>query len=72
MKKVFKLEELDCPVCASKMEEGIKKLNGVKSASVSFIQQQLVLEAEEAEFEKVLKETVKLCKKIEPDCEIVL
>ena len=29
MKKKFKLEDLDCANCAAKMEEAIKKIEGV-------------------------------------------
>ena len=54
------------------MEEGIKKLSGVNDATVNFLAQKLVLDAEDDKFDAVLKEAVKICKKIEPDCEIVL
>ena len=37
MKKVFKLEDLDCANCAAKMERAIAKINGVASANVSFM-----------------------------------
>ena len=37
MKKTFALEDLDCANCAAKMENGIKKLDGVKDCSVSFM-----------------------------------
>ena len=46
MKKKFKLQDLDCANCAAKMEEAIKKIDGVTDASVSFMTQKLVLEAE--------------------------
>ncbi|MBO4562266.1 MAG: cation transporter [Clostridia bacterium] len=72
MKKTFKLIDLDCANCAAKMETGIKKLEGVKDASVSFITQKMTVEADDAQFDAVMKKVVKLCRKIEPDCEIVL
>ena len=72
MKKTFKLQDLDCANCAAKMETAIKKLDGVTDASVSFMTQKLVLEADDARFDAILKEVVKACKKVEPDCEIVL
>ena len=37
MKKVFKLNDLDCANCAAKMEAAIQKLDGVKSATISFM-----------------------------------
>ncbi len=72
MKKKFKLENLDCANCAAKMEEGIKKIPGVSSATVSFMMQKLTIEAEEERFDEIMKQAVSVCKKIEPDCTIVL
>lgn len=37
MKKKFKLMDLDCANCAAKMEDAIKKIDGVNDATVSFI-----------------------------------
>lgn len=72
MRKTYELIDLDCAHCAAKMEEGILKIDGVKFASVSFIMQKLTLEANDEDFDEILKRAVKICKKIEPDCEIVL
>lgn len=72
MKKVFKLEDLDCAHCAQKMEDGIKKIDGVIDAKVNFIMQKMTLEAEDAKFDEVLKEAARICKKIEPDCRIIV
>ena len=71
MKKVFKLHELDCANCAAKMENAIKNIEGVKSASISFMTQKLVLEADDDRFEAVLDEAQRACKKFEPDCVIL-
>lgn len=70
MKKKFKLIDLDCANCAAKMEEGIKKISGVKDASVSFMTQKLVLEADDDRFDEIMKEVVEVCAKVEPDCKI--
>ena len=72
MKKHFKLRDLDCANCAAKMEEAIKKLAGVNSATVSFMTQKLTLDADDARFDEILQQAVKICKKVEPDCTIVL
>lgn len=72
MKKRFKLTDLDCANCAAKMEEAIKKINGVQSAAVSFMAQKMTIEADEARFDSIMKEVVAVCKKIEPDCVIQL
>ena len=71
MKKTFKLIDLDCANCAAKMEDAIKKLPGVRDASVSFLTQKLTVDAEDDRFEEVMDQAVRLCRKIEPDCEIV-
>ena len=72
MKKRFNLTDLDCASCAAKMEQAIKKLPGVRDASVSFLTQKLTLDADDARFEEILKQAVKVCKKVEPDCVINL
>lgn len=71
MKKTFKCE-VDCANCAAKMEEAVKKISGVENARVNFMTQKFTLEAAEEVFDKVLDEAVKVCKKVEPDCEIEL
>ena len=71
MKKKFKLEDLDCANCAAKMEEAIKKLDGITSASVSFMQQKMTIEAEDdKDFDSIMDQVVKVCAKVEPDCKI--
>lgn len=72
MKKTFELEELDCAHCAAKMEDAIKKIDGVISANISFMTQKLTLEAADENFDKVLKAAQKAIRKIEPDCRIIL
>ena len=72
MKKKFKLTDLDCANCAAKMEAGIKKIDGVKDATVSFVMQKMTVEADDARFDDIMEEIVKVCKRVEPDCEIVL
>lgn len=72
MKKTFNLIDLDCANCARKMEEAIKKLDGVHDATVSFLTQKLTLDAEDERFDEILQAAAKCCKRVEPDCEIVL
>ena len=72
MKKVFKLNDLDCANCAAKMEAAIQKLDGVKSATISFMTQKLTLEVDDADFDKLLKAAQKCIIKVEPDCEIIV
>lgn len=72
MKKTFKLVDLDCANCAAKMEDAIKKLDGVQNASVSFMTQKMTIEADDAEFDAVVKRAVDCIKKVEPDCTVIL
>ena len=72
MKKTYKLEDLDCANCAAKMENAIAQMDGVQKVTVSFLAQKLTLEADDARFDEIVREMVKVCKKVEPDCEIVL
>lgn len=71
MKKVFKLEDLDCAACAAKMEDAIRKIEGVQDVSVNFMTQKLKLELEEENYDTIMKEIKKVCKKVEPDCTIL-
>ena len=72
MKKTFKLVDLDCANCAAKMEDAVKKIDGVTNASVSFMTQKMTIEADDGRFDEIVKLAVKACKKVEPDCEIIV
>ena len=73
MKKKFKLTDLDCANCAAKMEEAIKKIEGVADANVSFMTQKMKVEFADGSDEKaVMENVVKACKRVEDDCEIYL
>lgn len=72
MKKTFKLQNLDCANCASKIENGIRKLPDVTDVKVNFMGQKMVLEAADDKFNIVLEESKKIIKKLEPDVTIVL
>ncbi|MDO4274759.1 MAG: cation transporter [Eubacteriales bacterium] len=70
MKKTIKLVDLDCAHCAAKIEDAVKKIDGVKDCSVNFLSQKMVLEAEDSDFAEVRKKAEKLIRKIEPDVTI--
>ena len=72
MKKTYKIE-VDCANCANLMEEATKKTAGVADATVNFKTQKMIVEFEEGQDAKaVMKQVLKACKKVEPDCEIEL
>ena len=71
MKKIYQLENLDCANCAAKIENAVRKINGVTNASVSFMTQKLMIETD-ADLDQIMEEVKKVIRKVEPDCEIVL
>jgi len=71
MKKSFKIE-VDCANCANLVEEEVKKVAGVKSANVVFMTQKMKIEFDDdADVEAVMKEVLRVGKKVEPDFEII-
>ena len=71
MKKKFKLQDLDCANCAAKMEEAIKKIEGVNDASMSFMTQKLTIDAADDRFDAIMDGVEKVCAKGEPDMKIL-
>lgn len=69
MKKRYKFE-VDCANCAAKVEEAVKKIDGVNDATVNFMAQKMVLDADDARFDEILKEVIAVAKKVESDCEL--
>lgn len=70
MKKKYNMVDLDCANCAAKMEAAIQKIDGVKSAAVSFMAQKLTIEADEDQLDRILKEAQAAVKKIDSECSI--
>ena len=67
MRKVFKLEDLDCANCAAKMEDAINKIDGVEKATMSFMTQKLTIVADDERFDKIMDEVERVCARVEPD-----
>ena len=59
MKKKYNLTDLDCANCAAKMEDAIKKIDGVNNATVSFMAQKLTIDADDSRFDSIMKEVVR-------------
>ena len=70
MKKTYVLEGLNCAHCAAKIENEVRKINGVTSASVNFMTSKMVIEAEDAHLDEIEKSAVKAVKKFEPDVSV--
>ena len=72
MKKTYRIE-VDCANCANKMEDAACKIEGVQAATVNFMTQKMIVEfAQGQEPAGVMENVRRACKKVEPDCEIVL
>ena len=72
MRKTYKIE-VDCANCANLMEEAARKTTGVKSVTVNFMTQKMIVEFDEGcEPGAVMQDVLAACKKVEPDCEIFL
>lgn len=73
MRKTFKLQNLECANCATKMESDINKIEGVEKASISFMTQKLAITADVdgAGIEAIVDQAQSICSKYEPDCAIV-
>lgn len=70
MKKTYKIE-VDCANCANLMEQAAQKVSGVVTATVSYMTLKMTVEFEDGQNEAaVMKNVLKACRKIEPDCEI--
>ncbi|MDD4772256.1 MAG: cation transporter [Eubacteriales bacterium] len=72
MKYIFKLNNLGCVSCADKMERKIKKINGISLASIDFMTQKLLVEADSTQIEDIKTKIAAVIKKIEPDCTIAI
>ncbi|EPR10028.1 heavy-metal-associated domain-containing protein [Ruminiclostridium papyrosolvens] len=70
MKKNYRLNDLGCANCASKMEREISKLEGINSVTVNFMMQKLTIDAVDESFDDIMTSVQKIIKKIEPDCTI--
>jgi copper chaperone CopZ len=65
------MQDLDCANCARKMEDAIRKLEGVTEVHVNFLTQKMILTADDARFEDIVKEAVKCIRRVDPDCQVV-
>lgn len=72
MKKVFKIEGLDCAHCAASVENGVKKIDGVINAKVNFLTGKMIVEMNEEDSERIIKSAVAVCKDVEPDCSVTV
>ena len=72
MTKIFRLKDLDCANCAAKMEHCINKIAAINHVSVNYLTQKMMIDAKDEDYDSVMQQVVKICKKIEPDCQIIM
>ena len=71
MKKIFKIQGLDCANCALKIENTIRELENINNVSINFLTEKFLLDAKDEFFEEILEKSKKIISKIEPDAEIL-
>lgn len=69
MKKVVKIV-IDCANCAAELERALAKIDGVNEVSINFITQKMIIDIDDNNYQKIIKQIEKTKKKVEPDCEI--
>ena len=68
--KTYKIY-VDCANCAAKMEEAVRKTEGIADVTVNFMALKMNVEFEEgADEKKVLKKALKNARKVDDDIEI--
>ncbi|MEG2770000.1 MAG: cation transporter [Oscillospiraceae bacterium] len=71
MMKAFKIKNLDCANCAAKLEEEIRKVNGVNNVSIAFMTQKMMLDMETSDSDNIMREVKKAIRRTEPGCELI-
>ena len=71
MKKTLQLSELDCASCAARLETAIRGVEGVKAASINFVMQRLILEADDAAIDDVLTRVRQVVARTERGCAVL-
>lgn len=66
----FKIKGLDCANCAAELERALRKIEGIKNATISFMAERMELEYDENNEEEIIKKVKKVIKKEEPDVTI--
>lgn len=69
MRKIIKLQGLCCANCAARIEEGVKKLDGVKEVSLSFMTERLTMEVEDGRENELVEAARKIAAKVEPEAD---
>ncbi len=70
MQKTYKIE-IDCANCANKVEDAVKKIQGINSVSVNFMLLKMTVDFDDGiDEKKLIKEIKKTGQKVDDDFEI--
>lgn len=70
MKRVYKLEGLDCADCAAKLEKKIAAIEGITSANINFMTLKCTLEADAENMNEIACKAMEIIRIEEPDVEV--
>nr|WP_298052022.1 heavy-metal-associated domain-containing protein [uncultured Lachnoanaerobaculum sp.] len=70
MKRVYKLEGLDCADCAAKLERKLAAIEGITSANINFMTLKCTLEAEAEKMNEIIDKAMEIIKVEQPDVEV--
>lgn len=68
--KRYKLIDVDCANCAAKLEEKIKKIDGIHDVVYNFMAEKLVFHCEEEHVESIEQALIQIVEKNEPDAKL--
>ena len=70
MKRVYKLEGLDCADCAAKLERKLAAIEGITSANINFMTLKCTVEAEAEKMNEIIEKAMEIIKVEQPDVEV--
>ncbi|EHO51919.1 heavy metal-associated domain protein [Lachnospiraceae bacterium oral taxon 082 str. F0431] len=70
MKRVYKLEGLDCADCAAKLEKKLAAIEGITSVNINFMTLKCTLEADAEKMNEIIEKAMEIIKVEEPDVEV--
>ena len=69
MKRVYKIQGLDCAACAAKLERKLSNVKGVSDVNVDFMLQKTFVETDQDQLEEVFEEAEKIIRANVETCE---
>lgn len=71
MRRIFKVENVDCANCALKMQNNVLKIDGVQSANLNFLTQRLTVEFDDSKIQTIVEELQTACRKIDKAVNVI-